>query len=139
MQILISLQSLIMDNDIYSKEPAFSHLKGNLAFEYLNRGYSNIVKYCTILYAILDQVKNPSKGFEKIIQMHFWLQRDKILETVWKWIEEAQKPADYSGLVASHNPKWSALFGNHKQKYRDLLVDAYKMLKENLYNIPKPS
>lgn len=49
------------------------------------------------MYAMIDQIKNPPKGFETIIKWHFYLKKDEILEECEKWIDEANtKNADYN-------------------------------------------
>jgi hypothetical protein len=57
---------------------------------------------------MIDQIKNPPKGFETIIKRHFYLKKDEILEECEKWLKYAKnREADYkSGLISSHNSKW---------------------------------
>ncbi len=38
------------------------------------------------MYAMIDNIKKPPKGFENIIKVHFYLKKDEILEDVKKWI-----------------------------------------------------
>lgn len=69
-----------------------------------NVAYSNIVRYCNIQYAMIDNIKNPPKGFEDVIQRHFYLKQDEILEECRSWVKRAEEEkATYTGLVSSHN------------------------------------
>jgi len=52
-----------MSEDIYYNEPGTQNLKGTEIGMKLNEGYSNIVRYGTIKYAIIDIINNPPKEF----------------------------------------------------------------------------
>ena len=41
-----------------------------------NEAYANIVRYSNIKYAMLENIKNPPKGFESVIRRHFYLKKD---------------------------------------------------------------
>jgi len=136
MQIILSIQSLVMDEDVYYKEPAFESGKGVPGSENLNRAYCNIVRYCNVRFAMIEQIRDPPKGFEKVVKTHFRLKKDIILKDVEKWIEDANKPADYSGLVASHNSTWCTFFGGSNENYKTRLIEAYNQLKDALNALP---
>ncbi len=136
MQIILSIQSLVMDEDVYYKEPAFESGKGSPGSEALNRAYCNIVRYCNLRFAMIEQIRDPPKGFEKVVHTHFRLKKDTIMKDVAKWIEEADKPADYSGLVASHNSAWCTFFGGSNETYKAKLIEAFNQFKEVVKLIP---
>jgi len=136
MQVILSIQSLVMDEDIYYKEPAFESGKGMPGSEALNRAYCNIVRYCNVRFAMIEQIRDPAKGFEKVIHTHFRLKKDVIMKDIEKWIAEADKPADYTGLVASHNSMWCTFFGGSNETYKAKLVEAYNQLKDAIKAIP---
>ena len=56
-----------------------------------NEGYSNVVRYFNTKYAMLDQIRNPSKGFESVIRRHFYLKKKEIIEEVNKWVSISEK------------------------------------------------
>lgn len=76
LQVLLSIQSLIMSGDIYFNEPGLEVHAGTEQGELDNEGYSNVVRYCNIKYAMLGQIRNPSKGFENVIRRHFYLKKN---------------------------------------------------------------
>lgn len=78
-----------MSEDVYFNEPGFEGEANTPEGESKNEGYSNIVRYGNIQYAIIDQIKNPPPGFEQIIRRHFFLKQDEIMEEVKKWVEFA--------------------------------------------------
>ena len=76
-----------MGNDIYFNEPGWTNSKGTEEGELRNNGYKNVVKYANLKYAIIEQIKNPSPGFEEVIRRNFYLKKDRILAEVDAWIE----------------------------------------------------
>ena len=78
--------------------------------EKLNTGYANVVRYGTLKYAIIEQLKNPTPGFEDVIRRNFFLKKEMVLEEVDSWIErEKTEEANYTdGLTSSHNPTITA-------------------------------
>lgn len=96
-----------MSEEVYFNEPGFENEIGTEEGEKKNEGYCNIVRYGNIKFAMLEQLKNPPKGFETVIRRHFYLKKDEILEECKKWIKYAEvRPASYNGLVTDHNHSW---------------------------------
>jgi len=137
LQVLLSIQSLIMSEDIYFNEPGLEVHAGTEQGELENEGYSNVVRYCNIKYAMLGQIRHPSKGFEAVIRRHFYLKKQEILEECKTWIKWAKtKNASYNGC---QNYNWQRLFQQSKDKYHDMLVEIVNELKEELDKLPPPS
>ena len=42
-----------------------------------------------IKYAMIDTIKNPSEAFKESILVHFYLLKDKVMETCKKWLKSA--------------------------------------------------
>ena len=70
---MVSIQAFSMSDDVYFNEPGFEGEAATQDGQDKNEAYCNIVKYCNIQYAMIDQINNPSKGFETIIKRHFFL------------------------------------------------------------------
>lgn len=79
-----------MCDDVYFNEPGFEPEAGTVEGEKKNEAYSNVVRYCNIKFAMLEQIRNPTKGFEDIILTHFYLKRDEIKEECQKWLKYSQ-------------------------------------------------
>jgi len=45
---------------------------------------------------MLEQIKNPPKGFEKVIRRSFYMKKDVILEEVKQWVEDAKNDSEDS-------------------------------------------
>ena len=85
LQVMLSIQSLVMDNNIIHKEPGFnnypSYYPENLTYQYE-------VKYGNIKYAMIENIRKPPLGFEEVIRNHFKCKKEEILKTVDKWTQE---------------------------------------------------
>ena len=64
LQILVSTQAIIMSEDVYFNEPGFEGEAGSEEGERKNEAYSNIVRYSNVKFAMIENLKNPPKGFE---------------------------------------------------------------------------
>lgn len=138
-QILISIQAVVMSEEVYFNEPGYGHEAGTEAGELKNVGYSNIVRLCNIKYAMIGQIENPSKGFENVIRTHFVLKKDKILKTVESWkAMAAEKEATYTGLVADHNSSYCERFRTKPNSYPEELAAAIEKLQKTLDSLEMP-
>jgi len=90
LQVLLSIQAIIMSNEVYFNEPGYEHEAGTVDGEKKNDAYANIVKYCNVKYAIIDQIKNPAKGFEKVIRGNFYLKKNEVLKEIGEWVKQAK-------------------------------------------------
>lgn len=100
--VLMSLQSIVMNEDVYFNEPYIDQEKGSEKGTKLNNGYSNIVRCGTLQFAMIDMLKNPPPEFADIIKMHFYLKKDQIISQVQGWIDKApdlENNSLYTGLV----------------------------------------
>ena len=130
LQVMLSIQAIIMSNEVYFNEPGYEHLMGTPQGEKLNNGYANIVRYGTLKYAILEQLKNPSAGFEEVIKESFKIKKPQILAEVDDWIKQAKtEPANYTdSLTTSHNSQIANDFNSSTDCYHDKLVELRKEL-----------
>lgn len=132
MQVLISVQSLIMDQNVLQKEPGYEEYttesEGNLL-------YRDIVRYNNMKWAMTDMIKRPNPAFAEVIHAHFTLLRKDILKTGLKWVEETQEdnPEDQEGLISAHNP--STLQEFHTKGRQTCMKEAYKALEEALASL----
>ena len=137
LQVLLSIQVLVMDTMIIQKEPDFEYLQVD---SWENIMYSNIVRYNNVKYAMLEMLKTPPEEFREVIKVHFALKRNSILETVDKWIEDAKdfvipKDIQIDYLVRDHNPHTCNLF--QTCSYYSLLVEARNELLKLLDSLPE--
>ena len=140
LQVLISTQSIIMSKEVYFNEPGFEGEAGSVEGEKKNEGYMNIVRYGNVKYAMLGQIKSPSKGFETAIFRHFYVKKAEILADVHYWVKRsAEVEAAYTGLVNDHNYNIAKEFTKSKTKYSEMLEAVVKELEDELHKLDKPT
>lgn len=71
----------------------------SLAGRKANNEYNDNIRLQTLNWAILNQLKNPSKGFEKVIKMHFALKKEAILKEISKWQKQSHRPSDFDSPI----------------------------------------
>jgi len=49
-------------------------------------GYSNIVRYGNVKYAMVQMLKTPPKEFEDVIKIHFFLNKENIIKVCNQWL-----------------------------------------------------
>ena len=91
LQVLISIQSLIMVDEPYFNEPGWERQMHTEQGKKSSFDYSDNIRLQTLKWAILDKLKNPTKGFELAIKKHFYFKRDKIIKVLELWSKEAKR------------------------------------------------
>ena len=139
LQVLMSIQSMIMTDDVYFNEPGFEQEANTDEGSKKNEAYCNIIRYANAKYAMLDQIRKPPKGFETVIRRHFYLKKEEIIADLGKWLKDAKKKeAIYSGLVLDHNATFAGWFRESKEAYYEKLLEVVSELEEELGNLPEP-
>lgn len=135
LQVLVSIQALVMDNHVIQKEPGYEDYEVNYPGNVI---YSNIVRYGTVKFAMLDLLTNTPPEFKEVILQHFSIKKKEILRTVKGWIDVArEQQTDYSQvdpLVKDHNSKLVKLISS--QGYCKLLEEVAFSLKAQLDLLP---
>lgn len=90
-QVLNSIQSLILIEHPYFNEPGYQNDIGTKTGDKESKNYNNNIRLYTMRHAMSDLIENPLKytGFEKIIKNHFKLKKDHILNIAKKWVDES--------------------------------------------------
>jgi ubiquitin-protein ligase len=140
LQVLISTQAIIMSEEVYFNEPGFEVEQGTEVGESKNEAYSNVVRYGNIKFAMIDNIRDPPKGFESVIKRHFFIRRESILTEVHRWLKWSKKrSATYVSLVYDHNSIWCNEFKKSATKYTEMLGEAIKELEQEFANLNPPA
>ena len=117
---------------VYYNEPSCKSKMGTSSGEDKNEAYSNIVRYANNKYATIEQIKNPSQGFEEIIRRNFYLKKKQILKEVQSCIERSKTTkAKYTSYSYAHNSNWANTF-NITGEYARILEETYNELENTL-------
>ncbi|MDP2436434.1 MAG: ubiquitin-conjugating enzyme E2, partial [archaeon] len=94
LQVLVSIQSLIFVDEPYFNEPGYESEIGSSKGIAKSLEYNRNIRAQTIRWAIIDQLRNPSPGFEDVIRAHFLLKAKDVVSTVFGWIAEEMDRSD---------------------------------------------
>ena len=111
LQVLISIQSLILVENPYFNEPGWEKEMHTIKGQTNSKKYNEPLQIGTIKWAINDMIKNPPNGMEEVIKNHFKFKKDEILTTTQKWLNE----------MSSENSK-------ELEKYRNEMILLFNTL-----------
>ena len=87
LQVLISIQSLIMVGDPFFNEPGFQSMMGTPQGKRANDGYNCTVREATVRYAMSDMLRRAGEGktpFAAVIKKHFKV-RYRAISRAGRW------------------------------------------------------
>ena len=88
LQVLVSIQSLILVENPYFNEPGWEREINTKHGQTMSKKYNGPLQIGTIKWAINDMLNNPPNGMEEVIINHFKFKKDDILTTTQKWLSE---------------------------------------------------
>lgn len=139
-QVLMSIQSVVMSEEVYFNEPGYEHEAGTEAGEAKNLAYSNIVRLCNMKFAMRSMIESPPAGFEDIIKTHFFLKKDAILKDIKKWRKIAESgEASYKQLVMDHNYKYCDKYQKNADDYLKDFDEEMNKMEEILNGLEEPA
>ena len=89
LQILISIQSLILVDNPYFNEPGYEINSNKPSGINASNKYNDNIRLRTIQVAMIMPLKNPIPAYENFIINHFKLKKEEILTTVNTWLNES--------------------------------------------------
>eukprot|EP01132_Coremiostelium_polycephalum_P001414 gene1414-1783_t len=94
LQVLISIQSLILVPEPFFNEPGYESQIGTAQGKNSSMSYNQNIRIATIEWAMVDMIKNPPPYFKDVIHAHFYYQQQKIKKQCDKWLEECKSQND---------------------------------------------
>jgi len=91
LQVLISIQSLILCPEPYYNEPGFERQYGTSEGNSESSKYNEEVLKSNLKFGILEQLNSPPLGFQDVIRNHFYFKRDKLIQELDVMSEEYGK------------------------------------------------
>jgi len=79
-QVLISIQSLILVPEPYYNEPGYDKSYGTTSGNRESQNYNENVFRNNMKYAILEQIRAPPEGFDNVVRSHFFYKRDSLIK-----------------------------------------------------------
>lgn len=90
LQVLVSIQSLILVPEPYFNEPGYERSRGTPSGTQSSKEYNANVCQATVRWAMLEQIVNPCPCFKDVIHAHFYLKRDEVIQQVENWIKDLE-------------------------------------------------
>jgi ubiquitin-protein ligase len=109
LQVFVSIQSLIFVEEPYFNEPGYESSMGTAEGTASSNAYNENIKLGTLRWAILEQLRSPTKGFEDIVSIHFKLKRQEVIKQCDSWLRDLKLAASNPSNKAVTN----ALFGTN--------------------------
>jgi ubiquitin-protein ligase len=91
LQIMVSIQSLILVEQPYFNEPGWEREMNTKHGQEKSRLYSEERQPSTIKLAMTDMINNPPQGFEDVVLNHFRMKKDEIINKTLIWQQNAIK------------------------------------------------
>ena len=104
LQVLLSIQSLILVDEPYFNEPGF---EARPNAKTMCTEYNQSLQFQTMAVAMVDGLSNTCNELKSVVQTHFRLKKDAILQQCKKWATDAiskppPKPYQYWGGSGHH-------------------------------------
>jgi baculoviral IAP repeat-containing protein 6 len=90
LQVLVSIQSIIMVAKPYFNEPGYAEEEGTAAGEERSREYNEDIRLATLRHAVRDMLRKPPAGFEEVVTQHFALLRPLLERQCARWMAECK-------------------------------------------------
>ncbi|KAM4615408.1 dual E2 ubiquitin-conjugating enzyme/E3 ubiquitin-protein ligase BIRC6 [Polymixia lowei] len=121
LQVLVSVQSLILVAEPYFNEPGYERSRGTPSGTQSSREYDGNIRQATVKWAMLEQMRNPSPCFKEVIHKHFYLKRAEIMAQCEEWISDIQQYSSDKrvGRTMSHH---AAALKRHTTQLREELL-----------------
>ena len=91
LQVMISIQSLILVEQPYFNEPGWEREMHTPKGKLNSDNYNEERQPHTINLAMISMLKNPPNGFEEIVNNHFKMKKDEIINRTLIWEQNAKK------------------------------------------------
>jgi ubiquitin-protein ligase len=85
LQVMVSIQSLILIEQPYFNEPGFEKYINTDKGKHESNLYNKNIHSKTIELAMINMINNPPQGFEDVVNEHFKMKKDEILKTTSIW------------------------------------------------------
>ena len=127
LQVLVSIQSLILVSEPYFNEPGYERSRGTPAGTASSIEHDANIRQATVKWGMLELIKKPSTCFKDIIQKHFYLKRKEVKHQCESWAKELELHVNDKQIGQSVLKSLTAL----KVKF---LLDSIKILIKIYFN-----
>lgn len=80
---------MVVYSKLWDNEPAYEAQRGTKEGDQRSFEYNENLRLAAIRYAMVGQLRNPTKGFETVIQHHFRVLKPFVIQQSEQWLSEA--------------------------------------------------
>ena len=100
LQVLVSIQSLILVDDPYFNEPGYERDIATTSGKQRSFDYNDNIRKHTSDLAIMNMINDKHPNFKEVIDFHFNMKKNNIIKTLKKWHDETKKyKSDYNKIL----------------------------------------
>jgi ubiquitin-protein ligase len=89
LQIMVSIQSMVMIEHPYFNEPGYESEINTERGKLRSKDYNDPVRLNCMKYAMIEHIRNPVPGFEEATRLHFKIKSEYIKTNCKKWVDES--------------------------------------------------
>ena len=112
LQVMVSIQSLILIEEPYFNEPGWERQMNTDLGKSKSREYSESKQPHTINLAMINMIKFPPAGFEDVIQNHFRMKKEEIINRTHIWEQNAISSTN-KNLIINYRKELIELLENY--------------------------
>ena len=90
LQVLVSIQSLILVSEPYFNEPGYERSRGTPAGTIASIEHDANIKQATVKWAMLEMIKKQPVCFKDVVNRHFYFKRKEVKEQCELWLREME-------------------------------------------------
>jgi ubiquitin-protein ligase len=102
LQVLVSIQSIIMVKKPYFNEPGYADEEGTALGDERSRDYNENIRLQTMRFAIRDMLKKKPYGMEGVVRSHFLLLKPILLRQLARWLSECKSPSNRAAMEKAY-------------------------------------
>lgn len=124
LQVLVSIQSLIMVPDPFYNEPGFDARQSKNEAD----RYNGSLRYHTLAVAMLRSLREPVPEFRSVIRTHFQTKKDEIRRQCQAWLADAvARDSFYQQNTGAHDQRYvSMAHWTHTVKALEAELDKFE-------------
>nr|AGO67241.1 ubiquitin-conjugating enzyme [Silene vulgaris] len=124
LQVLVSIQGLILNEEPYYNEPGYAHSKNSPHSKTASKSYSENA-FLLSLKTMLYTMRNPPKKFEDLVYGHFYKRAHDILAACRAYLDGVQVGSFEKGKTPTKRSTCSATLRSSLPDYIKNLVQAF--------------
>lgn len=100
LQVLVSIQSLILVPMPFFNEPGYHTTIGTPNGDMQNLSYNRTIKEGVLKFAMIEMLQKPPSNFKDVVEAHFYLRKNEIKKQLAAWVGEASPGSPHLATIS---------------------------------------